>query len=392
MKYLNSKLIISAILLATTINATADITIVGELTEAEKNDKLCEALYFAAAKANLEKVSRLINQGANVNCSGSDEGYRVLHSAVSMANFFESVNICKPPIDLVNKKLEVVKLLLDYGADVNARNFKGETALHTTWVKEIAELLIKYGADVHAQDVNGSTPLLHSKSSSRSGCQLGRNFAELLIQHGADVNHQSNYGDTVLRSAVSAGNLDDVKFLIDKGADINFHNNEKDSILERAIRSSVMSANRNAIAEYLITKGAFFVNGYDSDAFSELHLAVKQNNLRLVKVILSNGSAVDYPDKYGNTAILGAIHNNNKKIAKLLISYGADVNVIDRTLGGKPLFFSAKDEEMLDLLLKSGVDVTATGYSESTYHRYIENPKLLSLIKSYETKNKYILQ
>ena len=56
---------------------------------------------------------------------------------------------------------EIVELLIDKGADVNAKAVGGQTPLHVNTIQlEVAELLIDKGADVNAKsDDNGDTPL-----------------------------------------------------------------------------------------------------------------------------------------------------------------------------------------------------------------------------------------
>jgi ankyrin repeat protein len=79
----------------------------------------------------------------------------------------------------------VVELLLDLGADVNARNQNdhwGTTPLHAAAhgnQRAIAELLIAHGADIHATNLNGRTPLAETEFHK------AKPVANLLKQHGA---------------------------------------------------------------------------------------------------------------------------------------------------------------------------------------------------------------
>jgi len=59
--------------------------------------------------------------------------------------------------------LENVKDLVNRGADVNAKDDIGNTALHYVEVVEIAQFLVSRGADVHARNDNGDTPLDRAK-------------------------------------------------------------------------------------------------------------------------------------------------------------------------------------------------------------------------------------
>jgi ankyrin repeat protein len=80
---------------------------------------------------------------------------------------------------------EVVKLLLEAGADANAQNSNdhwGTTPLHAAAhanQAQIAELLIEHGADVNARDSNGKTPIHHTTFHKATAA------ARVLQRHGA---------------------------------------------------------------------------------------------------------------------------------------------------------------------------------------------------------------
>ena len=104
-----------------------------------RNKQLLEA----AESGDINRTKHLITHGADVNATDK-YGNTALHWAA------------------IRGPLEIVKLLLDRGADVNVTNKYGETALHVAGLKghvEIVKLLLKAGADVNATKNNGRTAL-----------------------------------------------------------------------------------------------------------------------------------------------------------------------------------------------------------------------------------------
>ncbi|HEV8229717.1 MAG TPA: ankyrin repeat domain-containing protein, partial [Candidatus Limnocylindria bacterium] len=93
-------------------------------------------------------VKALIERGADVNAPSRGQGFTPLHSAVATD---------AGPCDK-----DLVRMLLDAGADPNAHSREGGTPLHTaafTGDVEVAELLLAYGADPTATTSKDLTPL-----------------------------------------------------------------------------------------------------------------------------------------------------------------------------------------------------------------------------------------
>ena len=114
--------------------------------------------------------------------------------------------------------MPTVKDLLAKGANVNAKDESGQTAL--LWVApardnpEMIKLLIAKGADVNAKDNQGTNALMIAASQSNPGI-----LAELLAA-GADINAQNSEGGTALMAAAFRANLDEIKILLAKNADL----------------------------------------------------------------------------------------------------------------------------------------------------------------------------
>jgi ankyrin repeat protein len=114
-------------------------------------------------------------------------------------------------------EMTAVKELLEKGANVNARDEAGKTAL--LWVApardnpEMAKLLIDRGADVNAKDNAGETALMIASSQSNHG------IVTALLEAGAEVNAQNNVGGTALMAAAIRANVEEIKILLGNNAD-----------------------------------------------------------------------------------------------------------------------------------------------------------------------------
>ena len=175
---------------------------------------------------DIEIVKLLIEKGADVNVT-IEKGYDVKFNknGSSTRIFPESTPL---HVAFLNNHLKIAKLLIENGADVNARYKSGKTLLHE--VKNIQSMfldvaflnnhlknikfLIDNVADVNARDKSGKTPLHEIRNTE---------IAKLLIENGADVNVKDKMGVTPLHYPK---NEEIAKFLIDNGANVKAINNK----------------------------------------------------------------------------------------------------------------------------------------------------------------------
>lgn len=122
---------------------------------------------------------------------------------------------------------EAVRLLLDAGANVDARVGRSVTALVQAALMgrtEVVGLLIAHGADVNAYDGRGVTALHASLVSTVHGCTVG--VVRALLAAGAQVNARTRFswpthtGGTALMEAALHGATDCMRVLIEYGADV----------------------------------------------------------------------------------------------------------------------------------------------------------------------------
>ena len=147
--------------------------------------------------------------------------------------------------------LEIVKALVEDGADVNKRDWLGWTPLFFCKDTAIADYLLSVGADINAQDYRGNNLLLHNilnpMEDSGLAFSLNTPLIELLIERGINVNAKDNNGNTALIYLVqNHRNRELIQLLLKNPAtDVNIQNNEGESaidVIKKNIDSIIHSA------------------------------------------------------------------------------------------------------------------------------------------------------
>jgi ankyrin repeat protein len=113
---------------------------------------------------------------------------------------------------------KAVKALLDNGADVNAKNNTGATALIEAAIKGYADTvkaLLNSGADIKVRDIGNFTALVWAATLGHT------DIVQALIDEGADINAKANPGLPALMLAAMNGHASTVKVLLENGADVN---------------------------------------------------------------------------------------------------------------------------------------------------------------------------
>lgn len=144
--------------------------------------------------------------------------------------------------------LSAVKKLISDGADVNATDSSGRTALvEAAWGghTEVVKYLIEKGADVNTCDNAGYTALMRASEEGHTA------VVSTLVQKGADVNICGKVrGTTALMLAAEQGHIKPLEILIEHGAKVNAIDQYEETAMARAYRTNQLKA-----AEYLESKG-----------------------------------------------------------------------------------------------------------------------------------------
>ena len=282
-------------------------------------------LFLAAANGNLDILSYLFEQGANVNVSSSAHfSWLPRHSL----HWYTPLIVA-----LRNGHNDAFTFLIDKGADVNLQDHQGYTALHyavETKNFDAVSCLVYNGADVNLFTSSKCTPLILA-------CQTDNMDAiNFLLNKGADVNLQGHQGYTALHYAVARKNFDAVSCLVHNGADVNLFTSCKCTPLMLACQSRNMDA-----INFLLNKGAD-VNFQDHDGYTALHHAVKWKNFDAASCLVHNRADVNFFTSSKQTPLMMACQSHDMETINFLLNKGADVNLQDRD-GQSALHFASSD-------------------------------------------------
>ncbi len=199
----------------------------------------------------------------------------------------------------VNGNAAMIETLLRGGADPNAANPGGETALMTaarTGAVDAVKLLLDRGAAVNAKEnVRGQTALMWAVLENHPA------VVQLLIAKGADINAQTNVsvpdGTTGVPQATSG--------------DIGAHG--PGIYRSRAVPSP-------------------------SGAMTPLLFAAREGNLEMARILVGARADLERPSANGTRPLVVAITNNHIELAAFLLDTGADPNAADNFYKRTPLY------------------------------------------------------
>ena len=244
--------------------------------------------------------------------------------------------------------LEVVQKLIEYDADVSAKDDSGCTPLYVASEgqnlkdRSVLRFLLEHGADVGARTKSGRTPL--HKASAFGALEVAR----LLLEHGADVNARAVGGMTPLHEA-SSGSLEVTRLLLECGADVNARTEGGSTPLHNA--SSSGYPRQEEVLRVLLEHGADVEVRRTRDDWTPLYKAMYCGSLEVVRVLLEHGADVNARPIGGKTPLHVAVYlRKDLEVVRLLLERGADVTAEDDN-GVTPLQEHGRDEVM-ELLLE----------------------------------------
>ncbi|KAL8933865.1 MAG: hypothetical protein Q9216_006175 [Gyalolechia sp. 2 TL-2023] len=160
-----------------------------------------------------------------------------------------------PLLRAANKGHEAaVRLLLDFGANIEARSPSNATPLMYA-CQEVhfptVDLLSMRGADIHAADQYGWKPLHYALVNVASRSNDAEQISHLLLSHEADVNAKCNFNKSPLHYAVEKCGLEMVLFLLNSKADM-----EARDIAEQTPLHAAIACRSEPMVRLLLKQGA----------------------------------------------------------------------------------------------------------------------------------------
>lgn len=258
---------------------------------------MAQEIHKAVREGDIEKVKTLLEENPElVNTKGDLQGEMPIHWAATQG------------------KLDIVKLLIEKGADLNVFNIYGDSPLHGASQRgfaSIVDLLIKKGADLDAES-------LSSQHSAINYAAMGGHIdvVNLLLEKGANIEIKTQ-GSTALHLAARGGHRNIVELLINNGLDVNLQIDDGPAPLHSAVANG-----QEEIVNLLISKGAN-VNVEKKHGLTSLHFAAAYGYKTITEVLIANGADFNARCINGKTPLHYALEHGYSEIIELLKSKGA---------------------------------------------------------------------
>uniref|UniRef100_A0A3B3IKA3 Tetratricopeptide repeat, ankyrin repeat and coiled-coil containing 2 n=1 Tax=Oryzias latipes TaxID=8090 RepID=A0A3B3IKA3_ORYLA len=279
--------------------------------------------------------------------------------------------------NLYTPNIKVSRLLMLGGANVNYRtevlNNAPVLCVHShLGYMDMVALLLEFGASVDAQSESGLTPLSYAAAGGNMA------IVTALCRRRAKVNHLDKNGQCALVHAALRGHMEVVKFLIQCDWSVGSQPQQSPQIQQQsaftksqAVQQALIAAasmGYTEIVSYLLDLPEkdeeeverAQINNFDTLwGETALTAASGRGKLEVCRLLLEQGAAVAQPNRRGIVPLFSAVRHGHWQIVDLLLTHGADVNLADKQ-GRTPLMMAASEGHLgtVEFLLAQGASLS----------------------------------
>ncbi|KAG6368663.1 hypothetical protein INS49_002876 [Diaporthe citri] len=364
------------------------------------HDSMRPPLMIAAADGNLDIATLLIRSGADVNKAWKKEN--LVRQSLGFAAWHGHAEIVRALLDngadpnAVDERdwtalllaageghIEIVRLLCAHGAGLDLGGGPaGNTPLHVaTEYPDIVSILLESGADASKTNASSAIPLALAIKYNHLATM------NLLISHGkasrADISHPSVKAELLNLKDWDSNSEERLSTLLEAGVDVNMTNSDNTSLVmlamlnsEEAVRTVLEYgpdlSNRNMDGDTVLTMinkdttvgsikrvlrlGAQ-LDVEDNDGWSPLMWAISAENWDVLEYLMTIEvvrSKVNLPRRNEGSVLQFACHEGNVRAVKVLLEHGADIDMATEV--GTPITEAIvrRNDAVVQLLLQRG--------------------------------------
>jgi len=273
-------------------------------------------------------------------------------------------------IRYVKKPAKTAEVLLNHGADPNARNSYGQTPLMVAPDGATVEALIAAGADLTAKDDRGNSVFQFSGGKAQPDRE------EAFRRHGVTMK-DPNEGVQMLNDTILSNDVVRAKSLLAEGV-----SPDASSVgFQQYPESSAMSL-AAFFGRFEILDGMRAAGGQDVGFLSQ---AASEGDIEKMKKLLSEGAKVNEETNFGQTPLSFAIRRGQLEAVRVLVEAGADPMKFDGW-GSSPLIFA----EFMEIQWKGLGSRTVTQTDLSPQDEEAFYPKAIAIMAPHATKGEMI--
>jgi ankyrin repeat protein len=346
-----------------------------DLNAQSKNNKT--PLFLATEFKMTSLIPSMRMAGADVEIKGADKGWTPLHVAVSQ---FSS---------------EQVHMLASTKT-INGKTDKGSTPLHLATLPipaaalktmspeevkvaeknrlKVAEMLFYFGADPTIRTPQGNSAI--DLAARENNVDLLRIYLsppskDLRVEYKINLNERNTEGNAPLHVATRNVNLEMAQLLIQSGADPTFPDAKGVSALDMAFQNGAADLVRIYLTpresksqlDYKIN-----IDAQNQEGDTQLHLAARNGNVAMVKVLTEFGANASLQNKAGETPLHVAAKTGNVEILQALLqNRKTDRNTVDNDKNtALHLFLKTNPKSGIEVLMKGGIDLSVKNKAGET--------------------------